>query len=98
MAWYELNKGSALVSGGQPVAVRPASKWAGSTGFHGHVEDVIRVAEGALEAQAIAATGVGLRFAAGDEWPAAELADPVLVNRVLLVWREEHYQVLVRVM
>ena len=35
---------------------------------HGHPEDLMRVAREALVARVVAATGVGLRFAAGDEW------------------------------
>ena len=68
VACYDWDNGSALVSGGQLVAVGPVSRWNRSAMVHGHPEDLMRVAGEALVARVVAATGVGLRFAAGDEW------------------------------
>ena len=79
------NKGSALVSGGQLVAVGPASRWNGWTVLCGHVEDLMRATGTALEAHVVAATGVGMSFAAGDDWLAARVTYPALVKNVLLV-------------
>ena len=94
-ACYDWNKGSALVSGGQPEAVGPASGWNGSTVLRGHLESLMRVAVEALEVPAVAATGFGLRFAAGDDWLAARLANPALVRWVLLASTvEEYYELL----
>ena len=52
----------------------------------------------ALEACAIAATGVSMRFAAGDDWLAVKLNDSALVKHVLLAQTVEEYHELVRLM
>ena len=53
-------------------------------------------AESALNAQAREVTGVGLGFAAADDWLVAKLADPVLYKQVLLSQSAEEYQELMR--
>ena len=55
----------------------------------------MRAAGEALEVHAAMATRVGLRFASGDDWLAARLADLGLVKRVLLTWTVEEYHKLV---
>ena len=45
-----------------------------------------------LEACVVAGAGVGLRFAARDQWLAAKLAESAFVKRVLLVQTAEEYQ------
>ena len=98
VACYDWNSGSALVSSGQLVAVGPASRWNRAMVLRGHVDDVMQAAEEALDAPVIAVTGVGLRFAAGDDWLAARLADLALVEWVLLAQTAEEYYRLVRLM
>lgn len=55
------------------------------------MEDLICVAREALEVRVGAATGVGLGFAAGDVWLAANLADPALVKQGSLAQTAEEY-------
>ena len=98
VAYYDWNRGSARVSQGQLVAVGPASEWDGSAVLRGHVENMMRAAGEALEAGVVAATGVGLSFAASDEWLAAKLAGPALMKCVLLAQTVQEYQGLVRLM
>lgn len=98
VACNDWNKGSAQVSGGYLVAVGPASRWDGSTVLRGHPEDLKPAARDALEAQVVSATGVGLGFAAMDEWLAAWLTDPALVKQVLLVQTAGEYQGVVGLM
>ena len=98
VACYDWNKGSALVCGGHLVAVGPALRWNRSGVLRGHVKDQMRAAGQALKARVVAATGVGLSSAAGDEWLAAKLADLALVKRVLLAQTAEEYLGLVRLM
>ena len=58
----------------------------------------MRAAGAALEARAVAATGVGMRFATGDDWRVARLTNPALVKRVLLAQTVEEYHELVHFM
>ena len=44
----------------------------------------MRAAGEELEAHTVVATSIGLRFATGDDWLVASLADQSLVTRVLL--------------
>ena len=98
VASFDWGKGSVLATSQYPVAVGPASKWNGSTILCGHVQDMMAVAESALNEQAPKATGVELGFAAADHWLAANLADPVLFKQVLLAQSAEEYQELMRLM
>ena len=80
------------------MAVGPASGWNGLRVLCGHVEDIIHAAGVAVETRAVAATGVGMRFAAGDDWLAARLAALALVKRVSLAQTVKEYHELVRLM
>ena len=91
VAYFDWGKGSVLATSQYLVAVRPTSKWNGSTILRGHVQDMMAVVESALNAQAREATGVELGFAAADDWLAAKLADPVLFKQVLLAQSAEEY-------
>ena len=66
--------------------------------FRRHAEDLRYAAGEALEARVVVAVGVGLRFAAVDEWLAASLAEPALKKRVLLAQTGEEYHELVHFM
>ena len=66
MACYDWGQGSALATSLALVAVGPASKWDGSGGLRGHVEDKMSAAWAALDTQAREPTGVELGFAAAD--------------------------------
>ena len=44
----------------------------------------MRAAGTALEVHVVAATGVGMSFAAGDDWLAARVTYPALVKNILL--------------
>lgn len=98
VVYYDCHKGSALVLRGQLVAVEPASRRHGSTVLCRNVEELICEAREALEVRVVAATGVGLEFATGDVWLAANLADPARVKQVLLAQTAEQYQGLVHLM
>ena len=98
VASFDWGKGSVLAPSQYLVAVGPASKWNWSTILRGHVQDMMAAAESALNGQAREATGVELRFAAADDWLAAELADPVLFKQVLLAQSVEEYHDLMRLM
>ena len=62
------------------------------------MQDMMAVAESALNAQVREATGVELGFAVADDWLAAKLADLVLFKQVLLAQSAEEYQELMRLM
>lgn len=53
---------------------------------------------GGTKGGAVAATGVGLRFAARDDWLAARLGNPALIKRVLWARRAEEQHGLVHLM
>ena len=80
------------------MAVVPTLGWDGSTVLCGHVEDLMCAAGEALEARAVAATGVGLRFAARNAWLAARLGNPALIKRVLWARTAEEQHGLVHLM
>ena len=80
------------------MVVGLASRWNRSTVLRGHVEDLMRAAEAALEARMVAVTGIGMRFATGDDWLASRLTDPTFVKRVLLAQTVDEYHELVRLM
>ena len=98
VASFDWGKGSVLATSQYLVAVGPASKWNRSTILCGHVQDMMAAAESVLNAQAHAATGVEIGFAAADDWLAAKLADPVLFKQVLLAQSAEEYDELMRLM
>ena len=97
-ACFDWDRGSAGATSQFLVAVGPAPQWNGSAILLGHVEDMMAAAKVALNEQARSATGVGLGFAAADDWLAAQLANPVLVNRVMMAESAWEYEEPMRLM